>query len=84
MQLPGYKLNLTAPVTAEQGKINYISIAMAGASADKTLDASVANEIIFGRYLRQPERRCASDRFEQRPKRLSQLGWQHADRFAGG
>ncbi|WP_353721760.1 RagB/SusD family nutrient uptake outer membrane protein [Dyadobacter sp. 676] len=47
---PGYKLNLTAPVSAEQGKINYISIAMAGASADKTLDAS-ANEIIFGRYF---------------------------------
>jgi hypothetical protein len=46
----GYKLNLTAPVTAEQGRINYISIAMAGASADKTLDAS-ANEIIFGRYF---------------------------------
>jgi starch-binding outer membrane protein, SusD/RagB family len=46
----GYKLNLTAPVTAEQGRLNYISIAMAGASADKTLDAS-ANEIIFGRYF---------------------------------
>ncbi|WP_342088181.1 RagB/SusD family nutrient uptake outer membrane protein [Dyadobacter sp. OTU695] len=46
----GYKLNLTAPVTAEQGRLNYISIAMAGASADKSLDAS-ANEIIFGRYF---------------------------------
>jgi starch-binding outer membrane protein, SusD/RagB family len=46
----GYKLNLTAPVTAEQGRLNYISIAMAGASADKTLDPS-ASEIIFGRYF---------------------------------
>jgi len=46
----GYKLNLTAPVTAEQGRLNYISLAMAGASADKTLDAS-ANDIIFGRYF---------------------------------
>ncbi|SEI46295.1 Starch-binding associating with outer membrane [Dyadobacter sp. SG02] len=46
----GYKLNLTAPVTAEQGKLNYISLAMAGASADKTLDAS-ANDIVFGRYF---------------------------------
>ncbi|MET7254495.1 RagB/SusD family nutrient uptake outer membrane protein [Dyadobacter fermentans] len=46
----GYKLNLTAPVTAEQGRLNYISLAMSGASADKSLDAS-ANEIIFGRYF---------------------------------
>ncbi len=46
----GYKLNLTAPVTQEQGRLNYISVAMAGASADKSLDAS-ANEIIFGRYF---------------------------------
>ena len=47
----GYKLNLTAPVTAAQGRANYISIAMGGASADKSLDASAANEIIFGRYF---------------------------------
>jgi hypothetical protein len=47
----GYMLNLTAPVPAEQGKTNYISIAMAGASADKTLDPTAANEIIFGRYF---------------------------------
>ncbi|HWV30334.1 MAG TPA: RagB/SusD family nutrient uptake outer membrane protein [Dyadobacter sp.] len=46
----GYKLNLTAPVTPEQGRLNYISLAMAGASADKTLDAS-ANDIVFGRYF---------------------------------
>jgi len=47
----GYKLDLTAPATAEQGRLNYISIAMGGASADKTLDASAANEIIFGRFF---------------------------------
>jgi hypothetical protein len=46
----GYKLNLTAPVTPEQGRANYISISMAGASGDKSLDAT-ANEIIFGRYF---------------------------------
>ncbi|MCE6990810.1 RagB/SusD family nutrient uptake outer membrane protein [Dyadobacter sp. CY323] len=47
----GYKLDLTAPVSKEQGTLNYISMAMAGASADKTLDAGGANEIIFGRYF---------------------------------
>ncbi|KQS34290.1 RagB/SusD family nutrient uptake outer membrane protein [Dyadobacter sp. Leaf189] len=47
----GYKLNLTAPVSAEQGKLNYISVAMAGASADKTLDPTGANELIFARYF---------------------------------
>ncbi|MGN7886972.1 RagB/SusD family nutrient uptake outer membrane protein [Dyadobacter sp. 22481] len=46
----GYKLNLTAPVTPEQGRLNYISISMAGASGDKSLDAT-ASEIIFGRYF---------------------------------
>ena len=46
-----YKLNLTAPVSAAAGKLNYISIAMAGASADKTLDPSAASEILFGRYF---------------------------------
>ncbi|WP_031527201.1 RagB/SusD family nutrient uptake outer membrane protein [Dyadobacter crusticola] len=47
----GYKLNLTAPVTAEQGKQNYVSIAMGGGSLDKSVDASGASEIIFGRYF---------------------------------
>lgn len=46
----GYKLNLTAPVTPEQGRLNYISLAMAGASGDKSLDPS-ANDIVFGRYF---------------------------------
>lgn len=48
---PGYKLNLTAPVTQEQGRLNYISMAMGGGSLDKTLDASGASDIIFGRYF---------------------------------
>ena len=47
----GYKFALTAPVTAEEGRINYISIAMAGASADKSLDPSASSEIIFGKYF---------------------------------
>ncbi|WP_215233855.1 RagB/SusD family nutrient uptake outer membrane protein [Dyadobacter linearis] len=47
----GFKLNLAAPVTPEQGKLNYVSIAMGGASADKTLDASAGSEIVFGRYF---------------------------------
>ncbi|TLU94999.1 RagB/SusD family nutrient uptake outer membrane protein, partial [Dyadobacter sediminis] len=47
----GYKLNLTAPVSAAEGKLNYISISMGGGSTDKTLDASAGNEIIFGRYF---------------------------------
>lgn len=46
----GYKLNLTAPVSAAEGKINYVSIAMAGYSGDKTLDASAASDLIFGKY----------------------------------
>ena len=43
----GYKLNLTEPVSAEEGKNNYISIAMGGESAigDKT----AAVELIFER-----------------------------------
>ncbi|TLV03313.1 RagB/SusD family nutrient uptake outer membrane protein [Dyadobacter luticola] len=47
----GYKLNLTAPETAAQGRINYTSMAMAGYSNDKTLDPTGGNEIIFGRFF---------------------------------
>jgi hypothetical protein len=47
----GYKLNLTAPVSKDEGQLNYISVAMAGASGDKTLDPSGANELIFARYF---------------------------------
>ena len=47
----GYKLNLTAPVTPEQGRINYISLSMGGGSGDKTLDASASSDLILGRYF---------------------------------
>jgi hypothetical protein len=47
----GYKLNLTAPVTPEEGKLNYISMAMAGGSGDKSLDASASSELIFAKYF---------------------------------
>lgn len=47
----GYKLDLTAPATSEQGRLNYLSIAMGGYSADKTLDPTGGNEIIFGKFF---------------------------------
>ena len=43
----GYKLNLTAPVSAEDGKNNYISIAMGGQSA--VGDPAAASELILQR-----------------------------------
>lgn len=43
----GYKLDLTAPVSAAEGKANYISIAMGGKSA--VGDAAAATELIFQR-----------------------------------
>jgi len=43
----GYKLDLTAPATAEEGKNNYISIALGGQSAAG--DAAAAVELIFQR-----------------------------------
>ena len=43
----GYKLDLTAPVSAEEGKNNYISIAMGGQSA--VGDAAAATELILQR-----------------------------------
>lgn len=45
----GYKLNLTAPVSAEEGKNNYISISMGGKSAAPDVDASADVELIFQR-----------------------------------
>jgi starch-binding outer membrane protein, SusD/RagB family len=44
-----YKLNLNAPVTPQEGTMNYKSLAMAGGSA--VLDKSAASEIIFGRFF---------------------------------
>jgi hypothetical protein len=43
----GYKLNLTAPVSAEEGKNNYMSIALGGQSA--VGDPSAASELILQR-----------------------------------
>ncbi len=43
----GYKLNLSAPVSAEEGKNNYVSIAMGGQSA--VGDPSATTELIFQR-----------------------------------
>lgn len=45
----GYKLNLVAPVSAEEGTQNYIALAMGGKS--NVADAAAGQEIIFGRYF---------------------------------
>jgi starch-binding outer membrane protein, SusD/RagB family len=44
---PGYKLNLSVPVSATEGRDNYLSIAMGGKSA--VGDAAAASELIFQR-----------------------------------
>jgi hypothetical protein len=46
----GYKLNLTAPVSNEDGKKNYMSLAMGGGSNSSEVDKAAASEILFGRY----------------------------------
>lgn len=46
----GYKLNLAAPVSAAEGKKNYISLAMGGGSKFGDVDKFAESEIIFGRY----------------------------------
>ncbi|MDI9865739.1 RagB/SusD family nutrient uptake outer membrane protein [Flectobacillus sp. DC10W] len=43
----GYKLNLTAPVSVEEGKSNYNAIAMGGQSA--VADPAAASELLFQR-----------------------------------
>lgn len=47
----GYKTNLTAPVSFEEGRKNYLSIAMGGASKHPDADPGVAstNELLFVR-----------------------------------
>jgi hypothetical protein len=45
-----YKLNLTAPVSAAEGKKNYISLAMGGGSKFGDVDKFAESEILFGRY----------------------------------
>lgn len=43
----GYKLSFSAPVSATEGKANYVALSMAGGSA--TSDKSAVNELIFQR-----------------------------------
>ncbi len=47
----GYKLTLTAPVSAAAGQANYKSVAMGGESKASGMDASAASELIFARYF---------------------------------
>lgn len=53
----GYKTDLTAPVSAEEGRKNYLSIAMGGRSKHPDADPTVAStkELIFERTF-SPER----------------------------
>ena len=46
----GYKLNLSAPVSAAEGKKNYMSLAMGGGSKSGDVDKAAESEILFGRY----------------------------------
>lgn len=45
----GYKLNLSAPVSPEDGRLNYMSIALGGKSGAPGADAAAAVELIFQR-----------------------------------
>ncbi|MET1057228.1 MAG: RagB/SusD family nutrient uptake outer membrane protein [Pedobacter sp.] len=47
----GYKLNLSAKVSLEEGRANYKSIAMGGGSKAAGIDAAAASELILGRYF---------------------------------
>ena len=47
----GYKLTLSAPVSAEEGRNNYKSIAMGGGSKGPEVDAAAASELILARYF---------------------------------
>jgi hypothetical protein len=46
----GYKMDLGAPVTAEEGTSNYISISMAGGSKAAGVDAQGAKDLIYAKY----------------------------------
>jgi len=47
----GYKLNLSAPVSAADGTKNYKNIAMGGGSNAPGIDLSASSELIFARYF---------------------------------
>lgn len=46
----GYKLDLSRPVSTDEGTANYISLSMAGYSKATGIDAAAGKELIFGRY----------------------------------
>lgn len=46
----GYKIDLVAPVSAADGRLNYMSISLGGGSAAAGIDATASKEIILGRY----------------------------------
>lgn len=47
----GYKLDLAAPVSAEEGRNNYMSIAMGGGSSAPGVDAAAEVELLFARHF---------------------------------
>jgi hypothetical protein len=47
----GYKLDLTAAATQEEGRINYKSVAMGGGSKAPGIDAAASTDLIFARYF---------------------------------
>jgi len=47
----GYRLNLSAKASAEEGRANYKSIAMGGGSKAPGIDAAASTELILGRYF---------------------------------
>ena len=49
LAVSGYKTNLTVPVSFEEGRKNYISIAMGGGSKSADADAAAAKELLFER-----------------------------------
>jgi starch-binding outer membrane protein, SusD/RagB family len=46
----GYKMGLSAPVSAADAKKYYMSLAMGGGSKSSEVDATASSEILFGRY----------------------------------
>lgn len=47
----GYRLDLSAPVAPDEGRLNYKSIALGGGSSAAGINAAAETEIIFGRYF---------------------------------
>jgi hypothetical protein len=45
----GYKLNLNAPASSDDGQKNYLSIAMGGGSKSASVDAAGASDLLFKR-----------------------------------